>query len=65
MTHEIFIGDEILVVSDTWFKYCLKKPVLALRKDNVVFKLASFNDEESMKRFLKVFRAFSHFCKSA
>lgn len=57
MTHEIFIGDEVLVVSDTLFKHCLKKPVLALKKDNAIFKLASFNDEDAMKRFLKVFGA--------
>ena len=42
-----------LGTSDTLFK-TRKKPCLYVRKDNSYYKIASFNDTDSMKDFWKV-----------
>lgn len=55
MTYVIELPNGKLRVSDEDFKPYRKKPTLAIQTDNAIAKIASFNDIECAKIFLKMF----------
>lgn len=56
MTEEIAnqYNDIAIRVSDTDFQGLRKKPTLSIRKGNQITKIASFNNQHSMIKFMEV-----------